>query len=207
VLDLYAATSPGFIDATFLSNHDQNRVMSVFESDVGKARLAAAILLTLPGSPYLYYGEEIGMTGQKPDQNIREPFLWEKREADQARTRWIEPKHSTDATIVPAAEQAKDPASLLNFYKRLIALRNASRALTFGAMESVEVGRSEVCAFERSAEGESLLVVHNVSATEISIGLSGPVADFGKVAFTHGGAGLKPSGIFLPARSTLILKK
>jgi alpha-amylase len=207
VIDLYASVSPDFVDATFLSNHDQNRVMSVFEGDLAKAKVAAAILLTLPGSPYLYYGEEIGMTGQKPDPNIREPFHWEKQASDKSRTRWMEPKHSTEAAIVPAAEQAKDPASLLNFYKRLIALRNASRALTFGAMQPVDFGRGEVCAFERSVAGESLLVLHNVSAAEISVGVSGRLKDYGQVAFTQGGAGMKPDGVFLPGRTTLILKK
>lgn len=207
VLDLYASVSPGFVDATFLSNHDQNRVMSVFEGDRAKAQLAAAMLLTLPGSPYLYYGEEIGMTGMKPDPNIREPFLWEKRESDKARTRWIEPRHSMDTTVVPAMDQLKDPASLLNFYKRLIALRNGSRALTFGAIEPIEIARSEVCAFERTVDGESLLVVHNVSTTEITLPRSGRVQPYATILFTHGGAGVRSDQLLLPARSTLVLKK
>lgn len=207
VLDLYASVSPGFVDATFLSNHDQNRVMSVFEGDVAKAKLGAAILMTLPGSPYLYYGEEIGMTGQKPDPNIREPFLWEKPDADKARTHWIEPKHSTDATVVPAMEQRKNPDSLLNFYRRVIALRNGSRALTFGVMDPIDAGRGDVCAFERSFEGESLLVAHNVSAGEISVPRAGRLREYSTIIFTHAGGSVTADALRLPARSTVVLKK
>jgi glycosidase len=57
--------------ATFLTNHDQDRVMSVLGDDVGKAKAAATLLLTAPGVPFLYYGEEIGLLGKKPDEDIR----------------------------------------------------------------------------------------------------------------------------------------
>ena len=62
--------------APFLTNHDQNRVMSQLSYKTDRAKLAATILLTLPGVPFIYYGEEIGMTGQKPDEKIRTPMQW-----------------------------------------------------------------------------------------------------------------------------------
>ncbi|MBT3391812.1 MAG: alpha-amylase, partial [Chloroflexi bacterium] len=62
--------------ATFLTNHDQNRTMSVFNGDLGKAKTAASLLLTAPGTPFIYYGEEIGMQGKKPDEDIRLPMQW-----------------------------------------------------------------------------------------------------------------------------------
>jgi glycosidase len=55
---------------SFLTNHDQNRVMDVLGGNIAKAKVAASLLLTIPGIPYLYYGEEIGMYGQKPDEDI-----------------------------------------------------------------------------------------------------------------------------------------
>ncbi|MGH2544929.1 MAG: alpha-amylase family glycosyl hydrolase, partial [Ardenticatenaceae bacterium] len=66
--------------APFLSNHDQNRIFSELDQDMNHARMAAAILLTGPGSPFLYYGEEVAMTGAKPDENIRRPFPWSGEE-------------------------------------------------------------------------------------------------------------------------------
>ncbi|WP_083755721.1 alpha-amylase family glycosyl hydrolase [Caldicellulosiruptor saccharolyticus] len=62
-----------YTDAIFLTNHDMNRVYSVL-IDKTKMKLAATLLLTLPVNPYIYYGEEIVMKGQKPDEYIIEPF-------------------------------------------------------------------------------------------------------------------------------------
>ena len=88
IRDFYRSVNPGYIDGTFLSNHDQNRIFSAVDDNLEKAKLAAAILFTLPGSPYIYYGEEIGMKGKKPDPNIREPFLWDAKGKDRIRTSW-----------------------------------------------------------------------------------------------------------------------
>ena len=73
--DAYAAY-PHLQYATFLTNHDQNRVMEEIGLDVDRGAAAAALYLTLPGVPFVYYGEEIGMLGRKPDENIRRPMQW-----------------------------------------------------------------------------------------------------------------------------------
>jgi glycosidase len=62
--------------APFLSNHDQTRVMTALHGDLAKARVAASAMLMLPGTPFVYYGEEIGMIGDKPDEHIRTPMPW-----------------------------------------------------------------------------------------------------------------------------------
>src|SRR5574341_710677 len=62
--------------ATFLTNHDQDRAMSVLNDNVDTAKNAAFLLLTSPGVPFVYYGEEIGMLGKKPDEDIRRPLQW-----------------------------------------------------------------------------------------------------------------------------------
>ena len=67
---------PDFQKANFLTNHDMNRVMHVFQGDENKAKAAAVILLTSPGVPFIYYGEEVGMLGAKPDEDIRLPMQW-----------------------------------------------------------------------------------------------------------------------------------
>ena len=59
----------------FLTNHDQPRVMTVL-GDMAKARVAASAMLMLPGMPFVYYGEEIGLVGPKPDEQIRTPMQW-----------------------------------------------------------------------------------------------------------------------------------
>jgi glycosidase len=69
-------TLPAYRWSPFLSNHDGMRSMTAFGGDVAKAKLAATLLLTLPGLPFVYYGEEIGMTGDKPDPRLRTPMQW-----------------------------------------------------------------------------------------------------------------------------------
>ena len=75
LMDTLAAW-PANQNATFLTNHDQTRIMTELGGDIAAAKLAAFLLLTAPGTPFIYYGEEIGMTGTKPDERIRTPMRW-----------------------------------------------------------------------------------------------------------------------------------
>ena len=207
IRDFYKSINPDYVDATFLTNHDQNRIMSAVNNDVDKAKIAAAILLTLPGSPYLYYGEEIGMQGKKPDPFIREPFLWDVKGKDKSRATWEIPRNSTDSSIIPVALQIKDKASIYNHYKTFIQLRNSSRALTYGEVEPVRLNNDALCAFVRSTEGESVLVLHNLSKTELAVTVPDALKDYNKIAFKNKEAVLKNSSLKLPAYSTVILRK
>ena len=74
ILESYPAHQYG----AFLTNHDQQRVMSLLRGDFGKAKSAASLLLTGPGVPFLYYGEEVGQRGSKPDENLRTPMQWSR---------------------------------------------------------------------------------------------------------------------------------
>lgn len=155
--------NPDYHDAIFLSNHDQNRVMSNFKGNSAKAKLAASILLTLPGSPYIYYGEEIGMLGKKPDEHIREPFLWGGRNQDYLRTSWIKPKFSTDAKVDPVNLQVQDKNSILNHYKKMIALRNTHSVLNKGEIGLLALNNDYLMPFIRTYKEDTLKVIHNLS--------------------------------------------
>lgn len=85
--------------------------MSELDGHGERAKMAASLLLTMPGTPYIYYGEEIGMRGVKPDEQIREPMLWSSDSKAAGQTRWQPPKHADG--VVPVEEQLKDPSSLL----------------------------------------------------------------------------------------------
>ena len=158
----YRTANPGYIDATFLRNHDQNRILSELGGDIRKARLAAALLLTFPGAPYIYYGEEIGMMGRKPDETIREPFLWDAKERDARRTSWEKPVYSTDSTVVPLVQQQRFPGSMYRHYRQWVEFRNDDPVMTYGDFVPVK-SRPELVAFMRQYGGQTRLVVHNVS--------------------------------------------
>lgn len=153
----------------FLANHDQNRVMSTLLFKEEKAWLAASVLLTSPGVPFLYYGEEIGMRGGKPDENIRTPFHWnaEKNAGfTSADLPWRlvnqEYKERNVALMVD------DPDSLLSHYRSLINLRNQHAALRVGKYYEVDVQEPNVMAFLRASQEERILVVLNFNEKPVS---------------------------------------
>jgi glycosidase len=150
--------------ATFLTNHDQNRVADQLAGDPAALKLAATLLLTSPGVPFLYYGEEIGMSGRKPDERIRTPMRWDATEPAagfSTATPW-QPL-SIDPAGTDVASEAADPDSLLATYRTVIRLRSEQQGLAVGDWTAVEASERGIVAFLRHVPGETLLVVANVS--------------------------------------------
>jgi glycosidase len=206
IREYYKTINPDYVDATFLSNHDQNRIMSMLNDDEAKARLAASILLTLPGSPYLYYGEEIGMKGKKPDEQIREPFIWDIKPRDNIRATWEAAKFSTDTSVTSAELQDKNDQSLLNHYRTMIRLRSKTKSLARGEMVPVKLDVQSVVAFTRTFEDETLLVMHNVSGVNAIFELPATVKEYKREFFKTNGSNLDDKTVTIPPYSTLILK-
>ncbi len=163
LMDTVAAW-PANQNATFLTNHDQTRIMTELGGDIPAAKLAAFILLNAPGTPFMYYGEEIGMTGTKPDERIRTPMRW-TADGPAAGFSGVEPWQplSEDPPEVNVASQSDDPDSLLTTYRDLVRVRNATPALRVGATTLVDGGAEPVIAWLRTTADETLLVVVNVS--------------------------------------------
>lgn len=202
--EAFHEVNPEFINTTFLTNHDQNRVMSFVEDNEAQAKLAASILLTLPGAPYIYYGEEIGMRGMKPDEQIREPFLW-SAEPDSGQTSWIEAEYSTQETVKPLSEQKDDPQSIYNHYRSLIRYRRISDVMSYGTVAFQSFSDSEVLAFTRSYNGDELLVVHNLSSKTKRFAAPG---GFTKNVYTTFQSREEPKdGLVLPPYQSIILSK
>lgn len=215
IRDYYKSITADYLDATFVKNHDQTRLLTELKGNVNKAKMAASMLLTMPGTPYLYYGEEIGMQGDKlqvyadlfgPDAYVREPFIWDFDTNDQMQTAWEKPHYSTDSTVVPFSKQKDDPASLYNFYKKLITIRNQSNALTYGDIDEVGMNVAEVVSFKRIHNNEQVLVLHNVSDVEVTVQLPDGYEDFTNLTYDmNGNTKIEKSEISLPAYTTVIL--
>lgn len=203
-IDFFKSSNPNFLDAPILTNHDQNRIMSQLNDHSGKAKVAAAILLTLPGTPYIYYGEELGMRGEKPDEFIREPFPWGEKKFT---TQWIMPKYNLRDSVEDAELQWEDLESLLNHYKLLTISRNASKALTYGTIESIKDLPSSLIGFKRSFDSESVLVFHNVSDQAVKLPLITEWKQFKTIDFASSqDTSLSEDELLLPAYSTIIIK-
>jgi glycosidase len=205
--EVYINETSDFTDAIFLSNHDQNRILSVLDGDIRKGKLAASILLTMPGTPYIYYGEEIGMLGMKPDPNIREPFLWDRQKNDLYRTTWIEPQFTTEGRVVPLAEQVKDSSTIFNHYRSLIHTRNQSTALTYGLLQNADYSQGDLIAYYRKSTDQTLLIIHNLTERVASIQLKAEDTRFDNTVYTSHGEQLANGGIDLEPFSTIILSE
>lgn len=205
----YAKVNESFIDAPFLTNHDQNRVMTEFGGDVNKAKMAASILLTLPGNPFIYYGEEIGMLGQKPDEDIREPFRWYPGEGE-GQTSWRMPRYNRGENAVSVEGQTGDPDSLLSHYRELIRVRQENEVLMEGGFANLPQKNTQVVSFKRILEEETHVVLHNISDQDQVVEITTKAADVDNVIFKNGEVDIQKSAngitITLPAYTTVILK-
>ena len=145
----------------FLTNHDQPRVMTVLGGNRARARVAASAMLMLPGLPFVYYGEEIGMSGTKPDEQIRTPMQWSGAPGGGFTTGTPWESAQPDWAVTNVQAQERDPGSLLNHYRRLIHLRNAHPALGSGDLAVAAASDNAVAGFVRRSPGETLLIAVN----------------------------------------------
>jgi alpha-amylase len=153
---------PSWRWAPFLRNHDQTRTRTALGGDPGRVRVAATLLLTLPGLPFVYYGEEIGMTGDKPDERIRTPMQWRAGRGGGFTTGTPWEAFQPDSTTTTVGGEDDDPGSLLAIYRSLIHLRAGVPALTVGDLVPVSASDSTVVAYLRRDGNRAVLVVVNL---------------------------------------------
>lgn len=214
-VDSLAGKDLGFM-APFLSNHDQTRVRLALGADA-PARVAAATLLAMPGTPFIYYGEEIGMQGgTSGDPQKRTPMRWTATAPGYgftaAASTWCDLDAScagtTEAAGVDVASEQVDTASLWSLYRRLLAVRRAQPPLASGGvtLPSVAGGGAGLFALLRATPTRAVLFAANFAASDsgsftVSVpgspilvdaeGLTGtPTASGGVVTFGN----LAPSG-------------
>ena len=157
----------------FLSNHDMDRIAGAFILE-NNMRMAANLYLLSPGSPMIYYGEEIGIRGSRgganTDANRRLAMLW--GDGDTVKNP-IGSTYGDDKQIQSTvATQLEDENSLYNYYCKLIALRHKYPAIARGDYNAVSSSEKNLGGFYIEYNGEILGLLHNNSAFEISIDLS-----------------------------------
>lgn len=204
----YRPYNANYAPAIFMSNHDLDRIASFgqFSGPMGleKLKLAASVTLTLPGSPHIYYGEELGMTGTRYegidfgqgavyDQYRRAPFIW----GDVSKTTtWLNPYNGSDSAP-SVATQLDNPNSLLNHYKTIANLRKDNPGLMYGNFlkawnENTSSLQGYVRHYEFEGVGQTVLVIHNMTSTT-------KVVDVEYVKLLYG-------NLELPAYGTLVLE-
>ena len=189
--------------ANVFSNHDQPRHASRYDTGDSvvtdaRAKVAAALLITLRGTPFLYYGEEIAQRNlvianrdamDPPARRASFLFPWWNR--DQARgpmawtsgpgggfssgTPWL--PLPPDAGVRNVQRQSADDGSVLSFYRRLLRLRRESPAIARGEQELLDIGNAGVLAYRRSHAGRAVLIALNFESTAAGIRLPAAAPD------------------------------
>ena len=184
---------PDAITSLFMSNHDQDRAAESLGKNLAKEKQAAAMLLTTPGKPFIYQGEELGYYGKKGngDEYVRTPMLWDKAGKDCAKkgvNGTVDSGMLTSSISVEA--QTADAASLLNVYKTWSRVRNTYPALAEGTMTEASLGGgNSVGAWYMTSGSDKMLVIHNTSSKEntvnVTFDITKPVAILGTVTVDH----------------------
>lgn len=152
--------------ATFISNHDIDRVYDILGRDEDKMKLAASLFLTLPGVPFLYYGEEVAQTGSGADPNKRKPMQWSNTQAAgfTSGTPWLSPNSTyRDYNVATLRQQ---PNSLWNVYRKLIQSRNRFAALRRGETTLAATSGIQTFGYLRHLPNEAILTVANLSTID-----------------------------------------
>lgn len=162
-----ASFSDTAIDAPFIGNHDTNRAAGILRYDLTKMKAAAGLLLTMSGSPFVYYGDEIGLSGSGRDENKRAPMIWDESGS------WLTygpPNMERQENRFESVEaQLADENSLLNYYKRALRIRNENPCIARGKTEVINITGQDIAAVRRTFEDDSIVIVYNYSDEEKSI--------------------------------------
>ena len=167
------AQNPDAMPITFIANHDMDRTAGFLMTATGAAQMAANLSLLMPGSSFIYYGEEIGMLGSRggnnTDANRRLAMLW--GDGDTVKDP-VGANYSTKQSNGTVKDQLSNPNSLYNHYKKLLAVRKANPEIANGVYTSLELKEGKVGGFLSEYEGKTVAVIHNTTNNAVTIDLS-----------------------------------
>ena len=197
----------------FLANHDMDRAAGYLTASTKQAHMAANLYLLCSGSPFIYYGEEIGMKGTRgsanTDANRRLAMLWGDGDTVKNPTGAnYDAGKQTNGTV---AEQLDAEDSLLHYYGELIKIRVQYPEIPRGEYQAISYGKKNFGGFVITYDGAKTVLLHNTSTEEVTIDLSS-CADFPegieKIAtyIGQGNAKLEGTTLTLGPQTSVILK-
>ena len=174
---------------SFIANHDMDRTAGFLPISNGRAFVGANLNILTPGSPFIYYGEEIGLRGSRgganTDANRRLAMLW--GDGDTVKDP-IGADYDSAGRNGTVADQLPNGKSLYNHYKKLIAIRQANPEIAYGEFKALELEGTKAGGFLSTWQGKTVCVLHNTSTAETQIDLS-QIPGFSFESFTAVGLG------------------
>ena len=177
--NLFRGFRSDFIDAIKLTNHDEDRAANDLGRDVAKEKLAAAVLLTSPGKPYIYQGEELGYWGNKSkgDEYVRAPIKWTRSGSVPSVALNGKVDNSMLSADISVEAQEQSASSVLRVYRDFAQARNAWKALAKGQIEEITSPNAAVALWKMSYEGQTVLVAHNFGSGTAAFAVTGYTTD------------------------------
>ena len=183
------ALRPDAMLCSFIANHDMDRTAGFLPISNGRAFVGANLNILTPGSPFIYYGEEIGLRGSRgganTDANRRLAMLW--GDGDTVKDP-IGADYDSAGRNGTVADQLPNGKSLYNHYKKLIAIRQANPEIAYGEFKALELEGTKAGGFLSTWQGKTVCVLHNTSTDEAKIDLS-QIPGFSFESFTAVGLG------------------
>lgn len=169
----YQEGNEDYIDAPFISNHDTTRVSAQCVNNEEQMKMSAGLLLTLNGSPFVYYGEEIGMNSRgDKDENKRLPMYWSGKDHN-GMTQKPSNADEVNQEFPPVDEQLENPLSILNYYKRAIRIRNENPEIARGEIGIIEeITDQNVLVVRKNYQDSEILIIYNFSTGEAAVNLA-----------------------------------
>ncbi len=166
--DMIKKNNENAINTPFISNHDTSRSASFLMTETSQ-KMAAAMYILSPGNAFIYYGEEIGMTGgSENDPDKRTGMYWSETDTKG----YVEKIPGANNKSVPDAavdEQLKDENSLLSFYKRVIALKNQNPEIAKGKLTAFNSDNKAVAGYVCDNDGSKVLVIFNAGEEDVTV--------------------------------------
>ena len=200
------------IDAPFFANHDLGRAAGYMRYDERKVKMAATLNVLMSGSAFVYYGEEIGMTGSGRDENKRAPMFWSAESKAEGMTNGPKDREVQENRFASFAEQQKDPNSILNFYKDTILLRNQNPEIARGTVAQLEeITDGDIAAISKTWNDSTIYLLYNLSETEqkqvvLPMEQYGYKEIAGYLSVDGGEVTLENGTITMPAYSVVVLR-
>lgn len=210
-LETYKKFNESFIDAPFLTNHDQPRIAGNLKGKVSELKLAAGMYLLTPGIPFVYYGEELGMMSGTKDETKRTPFLWtgmDSKRKPAYMTNWSAAADCIyNKKTVGLDIQKKNNNSLYNYYRKILNFRNSCEAFSaHSTLIPLDTGNSAIASWIVENKTARALVLHNVSDTPAAFALPKSTVNFSSPAFSTNPVKKNKDGtLTIPPLTTVVM--
>lgn len=206
-LAIYSDTA---IDAPFFTNHDTARAAGFFVGDPIKTKMAGGLNLMMSGNVFVYYGEELGMSGSGRDENKRAPMYWYDTHRD-GMTFGPRDMEKIEHNFDSLESQSKDPLSIYNYYKRAVRLRNENPEIARGEITYMtNISDVDICAIAKSYQDSIIYMLYNISEEEKEITVPKEIYQYegirGYLSATGEEVLIDKETLILPPYSIVILK-